>query len=221
MNAQQPAVDMGFTNEHFPESGHICLIYDSEGQRQKIVSEYLAAGLRQGELVRYAADVTTPEQVRAWLLEMGVEIPEGDSFTVFKAENFYYPNGQFDPQALIAGMLPRFEQVKEAGYRGIRSSGEMSWALKGILGAERWLEYETLLNTVGGTFPHTGMCQYDARLFDGATLFKVLQVHPYMIAQGQIVRNPFYVRPEEFLKDMGARPAYPTSKRSNIETSGS
>jgi hypothetical protein len=42
------------------------------------------------------------------------------------------------------------------------------------------------------------MCQYDARLFDGATLFKVLQVHPYIIAQGQIVRNPYYIKPEDF-----------------------
>jgi hypothetical protein len=45
------------------------------------------------------------------------------------------------------------------------------------------------------------MCQYDARRFDGATLFKVLQVHPYMVAQGQIVRNPFYLKPEEFLEE--------------------
>jgi len=41
------------------------------------------------------------------------------------------------------------------------------------------------------------MCQYDARIFYGANLFKVLQVHSYMIAQGQVVRNPYYAKPEE------------------------
>jgi len=40
------------------------------------------------------------------------------------------------------------------------------------------IEYEMMLNTVESDFPHSGMCQYDARLFDGATLFRVLQVHP-------------------------------------------
>jgi hypothetical protein len=49
------------------------------------------------------------------------------------------------------------------------------------------------------------MCQYDARVFDGATLFRVLKVHPYMSAHGQIVRNPFYTRPEEFLKEVKPR----------------
>jgi hypothetical protein len=193
---------MGFTTERFPDSGHICLIYDDEAQRQKIVSEYLAAGLRHGEVVRYIVDTTSPEQVCAWLLELGVELPEGGPFSVFTAESFYCANGRFEPQELIANMLPRYAQYQKAGYSGVRSSGEMSWTLKGLPGSERWLEYEVLLNTVGGAFPHSGMCQYDARLFDGATLFKVLQVHPYMITQGQIVRNPFYLRPQEFLAQL-------------------
>jgi hypothetical protein len=46
------------------------------------------------------------------------------------------------------------------------------------------------------------MCQYDARRFDGATLYKVLQVHPYMVAQGQLVQNPYYVKPDEFLASL-------------------
>jgi hypothetical protein len=63
-------------------------------------------------------------------------------------------------------------------------------------GSERWLEYEALLNTLPTSFPRLGMCQYDARRFDGAALFKVLQVHPYMIAHGQIVWNPCYASPK-------------------------
>lgn len=47
-----------------PECHHLCLIYDNEEQRRKIVSEYLAAGLKRGALVRYFADKTTPEEVR-------------------------------------------------------------------------------------------------------------------------------------------------------------
>jgi hypothetical protein len=32
-------------------------------------------------------------------------------------------------------------------------------------------------------------------------------VHPYMVAQGQIVRNPFYMRSEEFLAELATSPA--------------
>lgn len=199
MNGVENDVSLSFTGELYPERHHMCMIYDNEAQRRKIVSEYLAAGFERGETVRYVTDTTTPEEVRSWLLESGVELPEDKSFSIFKAESFYCPSGQFNPQELINGMLSRFELLQKAGYSGVRSCGEMSWVLRNILGSDSLLEYEVLLNTVTGTFPHLGMCLYDARLFDGATLFKILQVHPYMIAQGQIIRNPYYIRPEDFL----------------------
>jgi hypothetical protein len=204
MNNQTQEAGLGFTHEVFPECHHLCLIYDDEAQRQKIVAEYLAAGLKRGEIVRYFADTTTPNDVRAWLLEMGIELQEGGSFGITKAESAYCPSGRFVPQELLANMVSRYAMAKEAGYSGSRVCSEMTWVLRGIPGSDRLLEYENGINTIQRTFPHIGMCQYDARLFDGATLFKVLQVHPYMVAQGQIVRNPFYIKPEEFLAKLGA-----------------
>jgi len=204
MSTKRKDIPMGFTKELVPESCHVCLIYESEEQRQKIISEYIAEGLRQGELVRYFTDKTTPETVRSWLLDLGVELSEAEktgSFAISKAESAYCPDGKFEPQKMIDRSVNRYDQAKMAGYSGSRACGEMTWALKNIPGSDHLLEYEVLLNTITSTFPHTGMCQYDARLFDGATLFKVLQVHPYMIAHGQVVSNPFYIRPEEFLAE--------------------
>ena len=200
MNDQQQGLDLGFTQEVFPECHHLCLIYDSEEQRRKIVSEYLVAGLKRGELVRYFADTNTPNDIRAWLLEMGMELREDGSFGIVKAESAYCPSGRFVPQEVLDNMVSRYAMARDAGYSGSRACGEMTWALRDIPGSDRLLEYEIGINTIHETFPYIGMCQYDARLFDGATLFKVLQMHPYMIAQGQIVRNPFYMRPEEFIK---------------------
>jgi hypothetical protein len=202
MNNQAQGMDLGFTTERIPDCYHLCLIYDSEQQRREIVSKYLAAGLRRGELVRYFTDTTSPEEVRAWLSETGIELQKAEEdgyFGIVKAENAYCPSGRFVPREVIENTLSRYAMAKKAGYRGSRACGEMTWVLRGIPGSEHFLEYEVRLNMITETFPYIGMCQYDARLFDGAMLFKVLQVHPYMVAQGQIVRNPFYIKPEEFL----------------------
>ncbi len=199
---------LGFTKDVFPKSGHICLIYEDEEQRKKIVSEYMAAGIRQGELVRYLTDKTPSETVRSWLLELGVAIPEiekNGSFGISEAASAYCPGGQFDPRATIDRSVERYGHAEKAGYCGVRICGEMTWVFRGIPGSDRWLEYEALLNTVTATFPHTGMCQYDARLFDGAALFKVLQVHPLIIAQGQVVMNPYYIKPEEYLARLNSQ----------------
>lgn len=90
------------------------------------------------------------------------------------------------------------------GYGGACASGEMSWALRGVPGSERLTEYEALINTIVREYPTTAVCQYDARRFDGATLFDVLAVHPMMIIRGQVVRNPCYVAPEQFLAKLMA-----------------
>ena len=204
MNDRNNPFSMGFTDNSFPESHHICLIYDNEEQRREIVSEYISDGFRNGELIRYFYDTTEPETVRSWLLEMGMEIPESDDIGPLRiscAEKAYCMGGSFDPRKMIDSMPSRYDSAKKAGFSGTRSCGEMTWALKGISGSDRLLEYEALINTIDNPFPHSGMFQYDARLFDGATIFKILQVHPYMIAHGQIVRNPFYIKPQEFMAE--------------------
>jgi hypothetical protein len=66
---------------------------------------------------------------------------------------------------------------------------------------ERLMEYEAMVNDVLVTHPITAICQYDANCFDGATILDVLRVHPMMIVQGQIVRNYYYMKPEDFIKD--------------------
>ncbi len=202
MSDQKQEIELGFTQEVYPDCHHICLIFDNEEQRRKIVTDYLAAGFRRGDLVRYFADTTAPSEIRGWLMAKGLDLSKAEetgTFAITKAENAYCPTGQFEPPAVIQSMEARYAMARQAGYRGSRTTGEMTWVFRDIPGANRLLEYETRINMIINPFPFVGMCQYDARLFDGATLFKVLQVHPYMIAQGQVVRNPFYIKPEEFL----------------------
>ncbi len=181
---------------------HACLIFDSEAQREAIVPRYLADGFRRGEFVRYFADVTSSDVVLSWAQKAGVpETATGESgpLRIVAAEGAYCPDGRFDPRRIIDGMVPAYEGLRRTGFHGVRTCAEMSWALRGLPGSERLMEYEALLNTLPDAFPHGGMCQYDARRFDGATLFQVLQVHPNLVAGGRIVRNPDYVKPEDFL----------------------
>ena len=92
-----------------------------------------------------------------------------------------------------------YDQAKAEGYRGCRVSGEMSWARKGLPGSDRLMEYESGVNRVVETHPVTAICQYDANEFDGDTILRCLEVHPYTIIRGQVIHNPFYMRPEEFM----------------------
>jgi len=180
----------------------MCLIYSDEAERRSIISKFLAAGLSAGENVGYFSDMASPQEVRDWLEQMGVGLVAGDAdgrLEVSVAEETYCPRGEFVPEEMLDTLRAYYKQTVDRGFPGARVSGEMSWAVKGIPGSDRLMEYEALVNDVLITHPITAICQYDASRFSGAAVLDVLKVHPMMIVHGQIVRNPYYMKPEDFL----------------------
>ena len=193
---------MGFTDEPFPVGSHVCLIYESEDERRSLMSKFIEAGLNDGERVLYLTDVMKPTELLDWLSDLGVDIPAGadaDRFTVTDAESVYCRGGEFNPERMFEFWGELYEDSLARKYPAVRATGETSWAVRGIPGSERLIEYEALLNKALETVPVTAVCQYDVNLFDGGTIFDILRVHPIMISRGQLVKNPFYVGPDEFL----------------------
>lgn len=208
MVAARQAVNMGFTDETFPDGTHMCFIYSDETERRKVISKFVQSGLALGDHVSYFADSMPPEEVRKWLREMGVAVPAdetGGHFALATAEHAYCPHGKFVPDDLFDGFRDHYRQAMANGHAGVRMTGEMSWALKGMPGSERLMEYEAMATEVSVTVPVISLCQYNANLFDGATIMNALKVHPMMVVHGQIVRNPYFVNPRDFLKDHGYR----------------
>jgi hypothetical protein len=186
---------LGTNAEYFPEGTHMCLIYNDELQRREIIGNFITDGLRVNERVGYFAENVA--QAQLWLTHFC-----HDEFTnnveIAAALSVYCPHGYFDPVFMLDKLRTYYTEAHAQGFVGARVSGEMSWALAQIPGVERLIEYESRVNSVCLTHPITPICQYDARRFNGITLFNILKVHPMVIVQGQIVRNPYYIKPETF-----------------------
>ena len=203
MNTRRPKVDFGFCEEQFPAGTHMCLIYNSEDERERVIAQYIQSGLAQKEKVAYFFVERTPVQIRTWLHEYGLaDLPVWDEqhFDIQPAVATYCPHGRFDPGEMLETLKGFHTTATAENYTGSRVTGEMDWALQGIPGSERLMEYEAKVNQVIVDYPVNAICQYDARRFDGATILECLKVHPYMIVRGQIVQNPYYLSPDEYLK---------------------
>ncbi len=200
-------VDMGFTPERFPLGLHMCYVFNNDAERQEVMSRFINRGLDVGEFVGYFADVDTPDRVEAYLAEMGIRVPDTaqQAHTLFqRARDVYCPDNHFSPENMLWQLRTLHEACHAHCRHELRVTGEMSWALSpDVTGAERLIEYEARTNILFETHPLTAICQYDATKFDGATIFKVLTVHPMMVVRGQIVRNPYYLPPREYLASQG------------------
>jgi hypothetical protein len=176
---------------------HLCLIYDDERERREVVAKFVEEGLSGGERVAYFTDAE-PVAIRTWLEEHGLELPEPPAFSLSPARSVYCPDGEFRPERMPPYWRAFHAEATGLGFPAARATGETSWSRE-VPGGERIVEYEAHLNEVLAELPVTALCQYDVKRFDGATIFDILRVHPLMLVGGQVVRNPYYEGPEEFL----------------------
>lgn len=188
-------VEMGFCEQQFPAGTHICLVFRDERERRNIVSKFVSGGLGHGERVLYFADVASPAEVADWLTKLDVDVQasvDTGAMSIDEATQVYCPNGSFQPDLMCANVATAYQVACAEGYPFSRVTGEMTWALRGLPGSERLMEYEAAVNAVLQLNPITAMCQYDANRFSGEMIFKALQVHPYMVMNRQLVRNPYF-----------------------------
>jgi hypothetical protein len=186
---------LGFTDEPYPAGTHICYLYNSDEERRQILPLYAQQALSANEAFNYVADVPSHAELQRVLEHLDLaaaarERPEQMGVAI-TAEG-YYPKGRFDPDDMIARLREAYQRCQAKGMAGARFAGEMTWALRGVPGADRILECESRINDLIEEAPMTIMCQYDLTKFDGGLIWEVLNAHPVVIIGGHVLQNPFY-----------------------------
>jgi hypothetical protein len=100
---------------------------------------------------------------------------------------------------MIALLRADTERALAEGYSALRATGEMTWALRGLPGSERLIEYETRLSEFLAGSKCVAMCQYDRRRFTPEVLLDVLRTHPIAVVGTVIYNNLYYIPPADLL----------------------
>lgn len=205
-NSPKRWIDLGFDQTPHPAGTHVCFIFSDDDMQRQVMARYVESGLDGHERVGYFVDSLSPTDLKTQLRALGVSLPDemdGWQYRILDAGQVYCPDGCFDVHRMLGTLADAHHGAIRDGFHGARVTGEMSWSLRGFPGSENLVEYEARINLLVREVPTTAICQYDARLFDGAMLHRILSVHPLMIVRGQIVSNPYYLEPEEVLDRLG------------------
>jgi hypothetical protein len=198
--AETALVDSGLSLE---KGDHVCVFCRGQEERDQLLLPFLAEGLWSAHKCLAVLDTTDPAEVLDELLLTGPEERLADQLTVLTSSEVYLTERGFDMEEMLAFFATELRGVMASStYDCIRTAGEMSWALQDVPGVEDLLAYEARVNQVLADHPDTAisLCLYDVDRFDGEMIVGVLRTHPRMFLSGQIVDNPFYVQPEEFLR---------------------
>lgn len=198
-------VSLGFSREEVSLGTHICLVYTNEEERIDLLLKFLLSGMQSGERAACFSDNVTEEMVQAFFKHYGVsydECKEKNAIFLARTSDVYFEGGSFNPEKMLKRLSVFYNESLNAGFTASRVIGEMIKEIEVVPNGNRLMEYESRITLQVRDEPMTTVCLYNANEFDGATIMNVLKVHPKMIVNGSVVHNPFYIKPEEYLKGL-------------------
>ncbi len=181
---------------------HLCCIYESQEEWQGLIKPFIGLGLERREKIIYIVDSTTAEKVLRSLLENRLEsklYSESGQLIFLNADQAYMQEGIFDPERMISFLQEQTERAINEGYSALRITGEMSWAVRGLPGSERLIEYESKLNDFLSRSKCLAICQYDRRRFEPRVILDLLTTHPIIIIGTEFFDNFYYIPSKDFL----------------------
>jgi hypothetical protein len=203
--ANNPFISLGFTEQQFPAGIHICQIFGNDDERQDSLFKFLLSGLQAGERTSCFSEKVNESTLTEFLGRYEIsfnQARDSGALTLAGTKDVYIQDNLFDPERMLKVLSEYHIESIRQGYPAARVIGEMIPEVQRVPGGSRLLEYEARVSLLLRDHPITSVCQYDARSFDGATIMDVLQVHPLMVVRGSVVRNPFFIPPEEYLLRM-------------------
>ena len=187
---------------------HICCFFDSREQQYEHLLPYFAEGVANGEEVLTVMDREHIEDHLARLADAG--IPSG-GMNILESEQAYLDQGRFDKDRMLAILERKLEHMQATGAVGLRTCGEMSWALRGLPGTEDLMLYESEVNRLLTRHDATFICTYDANRLKGREMLDLLSTHSHVVFGGTVRENPYYVQPTDFCRTLMARRAATSS----------
>jgi hypothetical protein len=185
--------------------GHVCAFFDSHEEAYRALIPYFRDGLTHGDRVLTVVDEATLPEHRASLLDAGIPTnANGDGVSIATSEETYVAGGRFDMERMVSFVEEHLVLAAREG-RCVRTAGWMDWLERDVPGSERVMEYEARMNELTPTFDCTFLCVYNLRSLTGKMVADIMATHPYVILRGQIRKNPFYVEPEVYRKELLVR----------------
>jgi hypothetical protein len=196
------------------EARHVCAFFNSEEEEYRVLLPFIKEGLQCGDK---AVHVINPDQRADHLQRLtGVGIDataaeKAGQLEVRISSDVYIREGRFDQDR----MLQVFEQLASGNSKSdfplSRIVCRMDWVSQNRSYVDEVIEFESRVNDVWVRHDDAVVCTYYLSQFGGDTVIDIMRTHPLIIIGGILQQNPFFVPPDEFLREFRERRATRTA----------
>ena len=196
---------------------HVCAFFQSDDEEYRVMLPFIKDGLECGDRVVHVVNPNQRHDHLQRLAAIGIDSAAAEQSGQLEVRintEAYLRDGRFDKDRMLAA----FEQMAsgniKVGYPLSRICCRMDWAAEDRSYVDDLVEFESRVNEVWRRHDDAVICTYHLGKFGGDTVVDIMRTHPMIIIGGILQRNPFFVPPEDFLRELRARRASRTTSRS-------
>src|SRR6201996_6645224 len=192
------------------EFRHICAFFRDRDEEYEVLIPFIRDGLERGQKAVYIGDPKLHQERLERLSVGGGDVRAKEDAGKLELRGWdenYLRAGRFVEGEMLAFIPTMLEGAREQGFPLTRLAGHGDWIGDNWPGSADFLRYEIKLNQVIPKDRDVILCLYDLSKLSAGVVMDTLRSHPMVILGGVMQVNPFYVPPDEFLRELTERDA--------------
>jgi hypothetical protein len=194
--------------ENLDEGMHICTFFRTSAERYRVLMPFILEGMEQGDRAFHIVNPSLRTEHAQRITEAGIDAARAEvegQLEIIGWDEAPLRGGIFNQSAWLSLLPELLNDGRTRGFPITRFISDMTWVLNDSGAPDRLLEFESRTNLA---LPKAGdivICAYDLDKFGAEIVIDALRTHPIVLIGGIVQRNPFYVPPEELLKELNER----------------
>jgi hypothetical protein len=187
---------------------HICAFFNNIEEQHSVLRSFIKDGFDRGDKAFHLVDPARRADHLRRLAEAGIDVQEAMGTGQLEVRSWHdgpLRGARFDQDTWIASFEQVLKSGPAAGYRQTRFLAHMEWALVDLPGVDDLIEFETRVNYVVPKYEDVVICAYDLSKFSASVVMDALRTHPVVIIGGLVAENPFFVPPDQLLREIRER----------------
>jgi hypothetical protein len=199
------------------EVRHVCAFFNSDDEEYRVLLPFIKDGFECGDK---AVHVVNPDQRHDHVQRLAVvgidptAAEKSGQLEIRINTEAYLRDGGFDQDRMLAAFEQMASGNATGGFALSRICCRMDWAVEDRSYIDDLVEFESRVNDVWQRHDDAVICTYQLGKFGGDTVIDIMRTHPLIIIGGILQQNPFFVPPEEFLREYRQRRARRTASPS-------
>ena len=189
------------------EKGHICAFFSSTDDEYRTLLPFIKDGLDEGEAAFHTIDPARADDHLSRHLAAGIDVDayrRNGQLELKTWNDVHLRGGKFEAEATSAVFGSARLRAIERGFSRTRFISHMGWS------AHRLNDVDLLMYEAQANYESRdgllSVCVYDLGLFRADLIIDVMRTHPLVVVAGTLYENPFYVSPDELLRELRDRP---------------